>query len=521
MDRQLVTKRLVRGWMRCGQTLVVGLALAAGSGCGSSGDDDGAMDPAPPVMNPATGAGSSAPVPGVPGGMVGTPMAGSGTGTAGGGTVGPMAGAAAGSGAGGTTAPMAGSGVDPMAGSGAAGSGTAGTMAPDPMAPTMGGEWTDPGPNPWVKVPEDKVEAECGLDVAMLKATGIRQQFAVFRRGKFCFQSGTDSPSDVFSCTKTVGGIVTGYAQNLVKDAPKTGPGTGQFHDYDLASDWGLTGYGQQQLGYLMAMATGSRSTMWGGRSFAYDTIGAAGLNPMGNVVNKALRGAPMAGAANIQAATKALFDKLGMKNTTWGGSVYGTGAVTTLEDLGKLFTMMIHGGVYNKERLLSEEWVYKMTHPAFEDGNTSYGQFTWLNHRGNATGIGGDIGAGSNTKDGDPCSPAAFWQRYPHEISDAPDCQATVAGASCKQKYDIGNFSCQGLGGQFAIGHPGLDLVLVVKNFSNQNGPMGLWDKIRPALVAKDPMFKGDQAAFCKAYGAGDYAPDLKVQIQQPPDPM
>lgn len=515
MDRERETERLAHGWVRRGQTLFVGLALlagvGAGVGCGAADDDDGTGSQLPPpTMNPSLMGGSTAVPPVGTAGSTALPTAGNtGIGTAGS-TALPMAGA---------VAPMAGAGV-PTAGSTEPVAGAGGTMAPvDP--PTMGGEWVDPGTNPWTLVPEAMVEQECGMDIALLKATGIPQQFAVFRRGKLCYESGRDSPTDVFSCTKTVGGIVTGFVQNLVKDVPKSGPGTGQFHDYDLASEWGLTGYGQQQLGYLMAMATGSRSTMWGGRSFAYDTLGSAGLNPMGRVANRALMGAPMAGVTNMQTATSKLFEKLGMKDTRWGGVTYGTGAVTTLHDLGKLFTMMIHGGVYNKERLLSEEWVYKMTHPAFEDGNTSYGQFTWLNHRGNATGIGGDIGAGSNTKDGDPCSPAAFWQKYPHEISDAPDCQATVAGANCKQKYDIGNFSCQGLGGQFAIGHPGLDLVLVVKNFSGSNGPMGLWDKIRPAIVAKDPMFKGDMAAFCKAYGAGDYAPDLKVMIKQPPDPM
>jgi hypothetical protein len=82
---------------------------------------------------------------------------------------------------------------------------------------------------------------------------------------------------------------------------------------------------------------------------------------------------------------------------------------------------------------------------------------------------------------------------------------------------YDVGVFSAQGLGGQFIVGHPGLDLVIAVKNFSNQNGPLGLWARIRPALVALDPMFMGDEAAFCRAYGSGNYAPDLKVPIRQP----
>jgi len=32
--------------------------------------------------------------------------------------------------------------------------------------------------------------------------------------------------------------------------------------------------------------------------------------------------------------------------------------------------------------------------------------------------------------------------------------------------------------------------------------------------------MFIGDETAFCTAYGAGNYAPDLKHSIQQPPGP-
>ena len=36
------------------------------------------------------------------------------------------------------------------------------------------------------------------------------------------------------------------------------------------------------------------------------------------------------------------------------------------------------------------------------------------------------------------------------------------------------------------------------------------LWDAVRPAVVAEDPTYRGDEAAFCAAYGSGDYAPDL-----------
>jgi hypothetical protein len=382
------------------------------------------------------------------------------------------------------------------------------------------GEYEDPGTADWTLVPEGEVAEKCKMDIAKLKATGLSHKFAIFRYGKLCFQQGSDSATQVYSATKSLGGIVTATAAYLLKDVPKTGPGTGSFNDFDTASEWGLSGYPQgMQLAYLMSMATGSRGLEWGSRSFAYDTLGSNGLNNMANVANKALMQSNMGGVANMRAATARLFEKLGMKTAGWDSVTYGTGATLTLHDMGKLFTLIIHDGVYNKERLIGTDWIYRMTHPAFEDGNTSYGEFMWLNHRGNATGIGGDIGSGSNTVDGDPCAPAAFWQKYPHKVSNAPDCQATVAGAKCEQKNDTGIYSAQGLGGQFIIGHPGLDLVLTVKDYSNMNGPMGFWAKIRPAIVALDPMYK-DEAAFCAAYGSGDYAPDMKHKPTQPPDP-
>ncbi len=498
-------------------TVIARLAVLATFACG---DDPSATDPVGGSAGtgfagtPAAGSGAAGAA--APTGTAGSTAAGRGATTAG--TPAPRPA--------GNTAPAPTAGMTAAAGApspsgtaGAAPEPVAGTGAPDPGAPMMG-EWEDPGPMPWTLVPEAEAIEKCKIDVGMLRSAGLSHAFAIFRYGKLCYEQGRDSATDVFSATKSLGGIVTASAAYLAKDVPKTGPGTGTFNDYDLASDWGLTGYGQMQLAYLMSMTTGSRGTSWGERSFAYDTLGTAGLNPMARVVNRALGQDPMIGVANIQAATQRLFMKLGMSTASWGGSQYGTGSRMTLHDMGKLFTLVIHGGVYNKERLIGEDWIYRMTHPAFEDANTSYGEFMWLNHRGNATGIGGDIGSGSNTRDGDPCAPAAFWKRYPHKVSDAPDCQATTAGAVCEQKHDIGIYSAQGLGGQFIIGHPGLDLVLTIKNFSNMNGPMGFWEAVRPALVAHDPMYKGDEAAFCAAYGKADYAPDLKHQIQQPPDP-
>jgi hypothetical protein len=488
------------------------VALLAAAAC-----SDDTTDPGMPATG-ATAGTAAGPLAGASGS---TPMGTAGTGAAG-------RPAPAGSGAAGTSTPRPGgtggggsAGMAPVAGGGAGAPvamPTAGTAAP--MDPPMG-EYEDPGTADWTLVPEAEVAAKCKMDIAKLKATGLSHNFAVFRYGKLCYEQGRDSSTGVFSVTKSLGGIVTATAAYLTKDVPKTGPGTGTFNDFDLARDWGLTSYPQgMQLAYLMSMATGSRGLEWGMRSFSYDTLGSAGLNNMGNVANRALAQDPSIGVANMRAATARLFQKLGMSNSSWDSVTYGSGSSLTLRDMGKLFTLIIHDGVYNKERLIGTDWIYRMTHPALEDGNTSYGEFMWLNHRGNATGIGGDIGSGSNTVDGDPCAPAAFWQKYPHKVSNAPDCQATAAGAKCEQKNDTGIYSAQGLGGQFIIGHPGLDMVLAIKNFSGMNGPMGFWAKIRPAVVALDPMYMGDEAAFCAAYGSGDYAPDLKHKPTQPPDP-
>ena len=36
-------------------------------------------------------------------------------------------------------------------------------------------------------------------------------------------------------------------------------------------------------------------------------------------------------------------------------------------------------------------------------------------------------------------------------------------------------------------------------------------WGPVRPAVVALDPVYQGDEEAFCEAYRRGAYAPDLK----------
>jgi hypothetical protein len=66
------------------------------------------------------------------------------------------------------------------------------------------------------------------------------------------------------------------------------------------------------------------------------------------------------------------------------------------------------------------------------------------------------------------------------------------------------------GLDVQFIVMHPGLDLVIVAQNFKSDDGVRALWNAVRPAFVAKDRRFRGDEGAFCRDYAANDYAPDF-----------
>lgn len=401
--------------------------------------------------------------------------------------------------------------------------GTDGGIPDDnPVAPGDLGDFKDPGTMPWTVVPEGEVAEKCKLDIAKLKPLRLGSGFAVVRYGQLCYQSVRDGATAMWSATKTLGATVTGIASYETRDIARSAARTGQLKDSDLATYWlGSVSYNREaRLAHVLAMVAHNASLTDGSKRHAYDTVGAVQINTLSTMVRTAIAQDGQRLGTSVGAfARKYLFAKLGMSSSSWGGTQYAYSWTATLGDMARLGLLMIHQGVWNGERVLGSDWAYKQVHPAFEDGNTAYGYLTWLVAREGQRSIGG----GSFTNNGsaaggllaDACAPAALWQRYPHGLSSFQDCQ--YKNHSCKQKYDVGVWSAQGLGGQFIIGHPGLDLVIVAKDYSGGNGPAGLFDAVRPAIVALDPTYKGDDASFCKAYAAGDYAPDLIVQPTQP----
>lgn len=398
---------------------------------------------------------------------------------------------------------------------------TAGTAGTPPASGDIP-PWNDPGAEEWTPVPKEMVAQECKLDPDMLAMNDamFTSGWAIARYGKLCHEAGPpDMPSEVWSTTKTLGGVVTGVASYETRMFTDSGPKTGQLLDTDYAVHWlpNPTYNKEALVAHVLAMEAHNADLSWGKKTYSYDTVGTVEINSLGQMVDAAIAQDASRLGTGIEMFTKNfVFAPLGMKNSTWNGQVYAYTWSTTLRDMLKIGVLLAHQGVWGGKRLLDESWIYKMTHPSFEDANTGYGYLTWLNARIGSTGPGGAFSGNA----ADTCAPACLWPKYPHPVSEAPDCQ--YQGMSCDQEQDVGAWSAQGLGGQFILVHPGLDLVIVAKNYSSMGAggsPSAMWNAVRPALVKYDPKFMGDEKSFCDAYANNKYAPDLLAPWVAPYD--
>lgn len=371
----------------------------------------------------------------------------------------------------------------------------------------------DPGLGEWETVAREDLIELCGLDPDILDEIdgNVTFPYAIVRYGLLCHehypeeQPGPDDVVENFSATKTMAATVVGRAATLSAelDAP--------LCDTDRLDAWvgDITINPDALIAHVLAMLGYNESLAFGERAFEYDATGSRELNRLGDVIEAVIAKDPAAfGNATTtgEFAQLELFDRLGMADSVWAGEVFGYTWASTLRDMARLGLLLVHEGVWAGERIVHEEWVYRMTHPSFEDANTGYGYLTWLatdrNLRlpGFPNPLQVPIGA---------CQPPALWRSYPHPPSESLDCNYN-GEVSCAQTFDVGVFGAVGLEGQLIVGHPGLDLVIVTKNAGDIAFVMTPWDLIRRALIAVDPVYAGDQSAFCAAYASGNYAPDL-----------
>ena len=359
----------------------------------------------------------------------------------------------------------------------------------------------DPGTGPWDLIAEAQVQDVCRLDPELLQQVVMRQDqsFAIVRYGRLCFVSGenaSDGPgvSHLFSATKTLGALLTGAVMYQTRDLPQSSASMGgPLLQWDRMDKWldltTLPSRGRVNpdatVAHVLGMVGYSDDLSFGQKRHRYDADGSREINYLIRVIDNVVKQDPQRFGADAVEVKDRLFAKLGFEDSSWNVDFFGYSWYGSLLDMARLGLLALHGGIYNGERLVDTEYIYNMTHPAFEDGSTRYGYLTWLN--------------------GGTCQPRAIHASYPHGISEASDC----ADGNCDQDNDVGVWSAIGAGGQYIVGHRGLDMVVVGKNWGSGGGEE-LFGLVLPSIVAADPKFMGDQEAFCEAYARGAYAPDL-----------
>ncbi|HVF16251.1 MAG TPA: serine hydrolase [Steroidobacteraceae bacterium] len=365
---------------------------------------------------------------------------------------------------------------------------------------------TDPGTGPWTLIPSANVATECRLDPALLQQANrtLGLAWAVVRYGKLCheyYPSGRDPADQVYSTTKTMGALTIGALIHQSRAfTPTTTRKRGPLGEFQRVDHWldSFTFNRDSTTAHVLAMtAAASTSLAWGQKEWRYDTVGSEAINRLSDVTNTVIAQDPTRLGSNIGQFWRRHFAQpLDLESSTWGSSDtsknFATSWNTTIRDMARVGLLMLNGGVWDGQRLVDENYLYNLMHPAFEDANTGYGYLTWLN-------------------EDDSCAPKPIHRSYPHGLSQATSC---MRAEGCSQTYDVGVSYAAGAGGQYIVVHRGLDLVIVVKDSGGQSGnePARFWRVLRPALLALDPTFRNNEAGFCAAYGQGEYAPDLKV---------
>jgi CubicO group peptidase (beta-lactamase class C family) len=372
----------------------------------------------------------------------------------------------------------------------------------------------------WEQVPRDRMIAECGLDPDLLNADQpnlVATPFVVIRHGKLCWEGGaqpggTTEKYQVYSVTKTFGAMLFGMIASR-----------SNLDDEDPVSEWipaeelGAINP-KAKLAHVLAMVSTNADLGPGKKgAWSYDTFGDREINRLLGVMDRAIEREPekFPGVKNtVEFAQKELFDPLGMTSSSWAGGGIASDLFSNVHDMAKLGELVLRRGRWNGKQLIDEEYLYRMTHPAFEDANTGYGYLTYVNAAKNWS---------WPTSTADTfCAPYGRWPSYPHRpFFEWGNTNGGVPGERA-QPYDIAHTFASGTGGQKFVVLRGLDIVIGIRNGAGSvneggtavdqfSGHKTVWNALRPALVALDPVYKGDEAGFCAAYRRSDYAPDLR----------
>jgi CubicO group peptidase (beta-lactamase class C family) len=392
------------------------------------------------------------------------------------------------------------------------------TLAATMFPATAGAQ--DPGTAEWQQVARDRMAAECGLDPDKLDVElpkFVHTPFVAIRHGKLCWEGGapggTTEKYQVYSVTKTFGAMLFGMVASR----------STRLSDEDLVTEW----IPPQQLGainpkatlaHVLAMVSTNADLRHGKKgAWSYDTFGDREINRLEGVMNRAIEAEPerFGGVRNVvELAQKELFDELGMKSSSWAGGGIASNLFSNVRDMARLGQLVLQRGRWQGRQLIDEEYLYRMTHPAFEDVNTGYGYLTYVNAAKNWT---------WPTSTADTfCAPYGRWPSYPHRpFFESRDTNGGVPGER-EQPLDIAHTFASGTGGQKFTVYRGIDLVVAIRNGAGSaaeedqavdqfNGHKTVWNSMRSAMLPFDPIYKNDEAGFCAAYKRSEYAPSLR----------
>ena len=323
---------------------------------------------------------------------------------------------------------------------------------------------------------------------------------------------GTTETYQVYSVTKTFGAMLFGMVASRSR-----------LSDEDPVTKWiprdelGAINP-NARLAHVLAMVSTNADLGPGKKgAWSYDTFGDREINRLVGVMDRAIAAEPenFPGVSNVvELAQKELFEPLGMKDSSWAGGGIASNLYSTVHDMARLGQLVLQRGRWEGRQLIDEEYLYRMTHPAFEDVNTGYGYLTYVNAADNWS-------YPTSTAD-THCAPYGRWPTYPHRpFYEWPDSNGGVPEER-EQRYDMAHVFASGTGGQKFIIYRGLDMVIAIRNGAvsvNDGGTVvdqfpghkTVWNALRPAMLALDPVYKGDEAAFCAAYRRSEYAPDLR----------
>lgn len=139
---------------------------------------------------------------------------------------------------------------------------------------------SDPGHGSWRLVDPRYLKARCGVDPEKLlpAARKVMFPFLIVRFGELCFEHlprSEDRPSELFSATKTLAGLVAGVVSWQTRELPRNRRKAGALVDTDGVDHWldHFSVHEDAQIGHILGMVAQSRRLTPAEMVFDYDYL--------------------------------------------------------------------------------------------------------------------------------------------------------------------------------------------------------------------------------------------------------